>query len=175
MGRVSAPWRSRSTYHGWVIGCMSCPSYVMSLLPFLIKAYTYLHRNVEKRINGQRAQRPANPRRRRKRSERRSLPAKQRTRDCSQKKRRRPPRRKPLPSQPRRNPPKYSQSLPAPVPSPLGAPEVAPAESKQSSGKDGGETEEIESFAATQGKMFADSHLYKSWRREASSRRLVRA
>lgn len=63
----------------------SCPSFC-----FPIEAYAYLPRNGQKQINGQRAQRPAKPRRIRKRSERRSSLAKQRTRDCSQKKRRPP-------------------------------------------------------------------------------------
>ena len=76
-------------------------------------------RNGRKQTSGQMAQRPTKPRRRRKRSERRSLLAKRRTRDCSQKKRRRSPQRKPLQRQARRKPPMRSQSPRAPVPSPL--------------------------------------------------------
>jgi hypothetical protein len=81
-----------------------------------IDAYAYLHRNGEKQINGQRAQRAAKPRRRKKRSESWSLRERQRTRGCSQKKRRRAQRKPPQSQRHRRKP----ESPRAPVPSPLG-------------------------------------------------------
>ena len=80
-----------------------------------IEAYVYFSRNGQRQLSGKMAQSSINPRRIRKRSVRRSLPAKRITRDCSQRKRRRPSKRKPLRRRARRKPP----SPRAPGPSPL--------------------------------------------------------